>query len=66
MLCCNTICTFSSGCGLAETEKAVRINVKVPAITFDVAFINPDVQSASQFLKKRRNHFPNNMTKQMS
>lgn len=57
MLCCITICTFSSGCGLAETEKAVRINVKVPAITFDVAFINPDVQSASQFLEKAAESF---------
>lgn len=29
MLCCITICTFSSGCGLAETEKAVRIVQKI-------------------------------------
>ena len=56
-LCCMTVCTFSSGCGLSEMKKTVEISIKTPAITLDVPFIDPDVQASAQFLEKAAQAF---------
>lgn len=62
MLCCITVCTFSSGCGIADLKKTVEINIKTPAITLDVPFIDPDVQATAQFLEKAAQTFSEQYT----
>lgn len=57
MLSCMTVCTFASGCGIKGGKKSVEINIKTPAITLDVPFIDSNVQASAQFLRKAADEF---------